>query len=366
MQIGSQGVVGGGEKLVKALAAQEVPQASKTTWTLDAAKRYSASTTAAWDAATGAWGAATTSRNAYDGDGDRPAWTIENIDTPTNVTRYVDGPDGNLVMTTGKSGGRKLLLTDLHGDTLATVPIADGSSAATWSSLRFTANDEYGNPLALSSSAEGTSRYSWHATAQRAFTTGLGAVLMGARPYLPYTGTFTTIDPVPGGNTTAYAYPQDPINSQDLDGQWKKWLNKKKAQVVAWGAKQLFKPRNITIISGKAYVVMRKGRPGIHWGGAGGHANRIEYDSKNKWHYNPAGSKAHLSVREGFRALAKTNMRLVARGASIVGNRVAGVGRALARGGSGFFPIVVPGEQVMQSACRGGLVQYCPGGGPSA
>lgn len=211
-------------------ALQEVPQASKTTWTLDAAKRYSASTTAAWDVAAGAWGTATTSRNAYDGDGDRPAWTIENVDTPANLTRYVDGPDGDLVMTTGKDGGRKLLLTDLHGDTLATVPIADGSTTATWGSLRFSANDEYGNPLALSSGAAETSRYSWHATAQRAFTAGLGAILMGARLYLPHTGTFTTIDPVPGGNTTAYAYPQDPINSFDLDGRmnWKKWSKRLK------------------------------------------------------------------------------------------------------------------------------------------
>lgn len=53
---------------------------------------------------------------------------------------------------------------------------------------------------------------------------------MGARLYLPHTGTFTTIDPVPGGNTTAYAYPQDPINSFDLDGRmnWKKWSKRLK------------------------------------------------------------------------------------------------------------------------------------------
>ena len=41
---------------------------------------------------------------------------------------------------------------------------------------------------------------------------------MGARLYLPHAGTFTSLDPVEGGNTTAFTYPQDPVNSQDLDG----------------------------------------------------------------------------------------------------------------------------------------------------
>lgn len=48
---------------------------------------------------------------------------------------------------------------------------------------------------------------------------------MGARLYNPTTGLFSSVDPVPGGNTTAYAYPQDPINQFDLNGQWK-WAKK--------------------------------------------------------------------------------------------------------------------------------------------
>ena len=41
---------------------------------------------------------------------------------------------------------------------------------------------------------------------------------MGARTYLPALGMFTATDPVPGGNTTTYTYPQDPINHADYTG----------------------------------------------------------------------------------------------------------------------------------------------------
>ncbi len=41
---------------------------------------------------------------------------------------------------------------------------------------------------------------------------------MGARTYLPELGIFTATDPIEGGNTTTYTYPQDPINGSDLDG----------------------------------------------------------------------------------------------------------------------------------------------------
>jgi len=46
---------------------------------------------------------------------------------------------------------------------------------------------------------------------------------MGVRLYNPATGTFSSVDPVPGGNTTTFTYPQDPVNQLDLDGKRRTW-----------------------------------------------------------------------------------------------------------------------------------------------
>ena len=49
-----------------------------------------------------------------------------------------------------------------------------------------------------------------------------GDIKEAIRLYNRVRGLFTTTDPIPGGNTTTYTHPQDPINQQDLDGKWKK------------------------------------------------------------------------------------------------------------------------------------------------
>ena len=80
----------------------------------------------------------------------------------------------------------------------------------------WTTYDEYGNATRLSASTVGN-MCRWHGADQRAVLAA-GLILMGVRLYNPVTGHFTTRDPVPGGNSTMYAYPQDPLNSDDLDG----------------------------------------------------------------------------------------------------------------------------------------------------
>jgi RHS repeat-associated protein len=68
----------------------------------------------------------------------------------------------------------------------------------------------------------GSTGYTWLGANQRG-TDSTGLALMGARLYNPTTGTFTSTDPVYGGNDNSYTYPNDPINEVDLTGKWCLW-----------------------------------------------------------------------------------------------------------------------------------------------
>ena len=191
-------------------------------WALDPIQRRSVATTAAW--VNGAWASSASKVSHYESDFDEPSWIQEDATLPSAVTRFVAGVEGDLAVTTSLSGDRVLQLVDLHGDVVGTVPIADGASAGSWSSLVFTASDEFGVPQPLTGGSATTgppARYGWLGAAQRSAEALGGVVLMGVRLYSPVVGRFLSVDPVPGGSASAYDYcSADPVNCTDLAGTW--------------------------------------------------------------------------------------------------------------------------------------------------
>ena len=162
----------------------------------------------------------------YDGDGDEPGWIVEDATQPDEVTRWVEGADGQVAVQTGRTGERVLQLVDLHGDVVGTVPIGDGAPVPSQRDLRFVSYDEFGTPRPLSGGATSNAppRYGWLGAAQRSSDTPAGVVLMGVRLYHPGIGRFLQVDPVAGGSANAYDYCNaDPVNCTDLGG------------TIAWG-----------------------------------------------------------------------------------------------------------------------------------
>ncbi|MFJ3792545.1 ricin-type beta-trefoil lectin domain protein [Kitasatospora sp. NPDC090091] len=203
------------------VAAQEKGD-TKQEWAVDAAHRLTAFTTSKKQA-DGSWANATSKLNHYGDDSDEVRWTIEDT-TQGTLTRNVSGPDADLVATTSKTGDVQLQLTNLFGSVVITTDTALTKPVV----LDF---DEFGIPQ----DGQANVRYGWLGGKQRSAEAQDGDILMGARLYSPALGRFLQIDPMPGGNASAYDYcTGDPVNCTDLDGNWgmPKWL-KKTVEVVA-------------------------------------------------------------------------------------------------------------------------------------
>lgn len=150
----------------------------------------------------------------YADSSDGPRWIEKTVGAGSPVISYtvsslVDSAVGSLT-----GGNLTLSLTDPRGNSVTDVSVPAIGNAPGLDSWR--SFDEFG--LASQNSRASGQSYGWWGAAERP-TDGTGFVLMGARLYDPVTGEFTSRDPISGGNSTDYAYPQDPINSSDLSGR---------------------------------------------------------------------------------------------------------------------------------------------------
>ncbi|WGL50735.1 RHS repeat-associated core domain-containing protein [Nocardioides sp. BP30] len=149
--------------------------------------------------------------NHYDDGSDATAWTsTRKVDGTTVTKRYVDGIDGGLDAVVADDGTVKLDLTNLHGDTVATID-PDATSITSYHETT-----EFGLPRDPATAADDYGALG----ARKRSTDDLGGLtLMGVRLYNPATGHFLSTDPISGGNDNAYVYPADPIDGSDYTGR---------------------------------------------------------------------------------------------------------------------------------------------------
>lgn len=148
---------------------------------------------------------------------DNPAWAVTTgADGVAHNTWYGSSLGGDLGVTV-TDDVVSVQLVDIHGDTALSVTLDAGAVTSVGGFSDF---DEYGRAITVTIAPDtGAMTYGWLGDNERATDQATGLILMGVRLYNPNTGLFTSPDPIPGGNSTAYSYPQDPINMVDLDGR---------------------------------------------------------------------------------------------------------------------------------------------------
>ncbi|MFC8923038.1 RHS repeat-associated core domain-containing protein [Cellulosimicrobium sp. NPDC057127] len=145
---------------------------------------------------------------------DNPGYEVENAGSSSQVTTWYGPSITGLLGLRIVNAQAVLSLVDPVGSISTSIPLPRPDEVLEIG--RISAWDEYGNPLGPDRAAD---PHGWLGGLERV-TADTGLVLMGARLYNPVTGLFTSVDRTFGGNTTAYAYPQDPVNWSDTTGHY--------------------------------------------------------------------------------------------------------------------------------------------------
>ena len=252
-------------------------------------------------------GTTTTTRHYADGS-DNPAWVeTARPDGTRDTVRFTGSISGDLGAQIKADGGVELTLPNIRGDVVTTIPIAAETASETpaetitgWAGF-----EEYGTPNdpEQARSVAGPLGYGWLGAKERSTTDATaGLTLMGVRLYNQTTGNFTSGDPVPGGNATAYNYPTDPINQHDFDGK-KGWWKRTRRGISKWWGRNHRRVAAGAVYAGAIVLGVSCGASiicGAFVGAAagfGGYAAR--YAGTRRWSWKRAGIETALGGLSG-------------------------------------------------------------------